>query len=666
MAHATTSSAPSFVTRLGQAVWTMWWPANHADAAPMQLLPTEQSRRFGLLSVGKIRRSSQANPSNTCTTAVGTLSYRWTSRSVLLRHVEIEDGVGFEEGEFLRRLQEYAAGDIHSLLKLRHVNVDAFLGVCLQPSPLEAYTVGGATEGTAALDFIKDHPAIDRRRLVAQLARGLAYLHDKGIVHGLVSTDHILIEPDQRLLLSGIAVGLGCDTRQNEHNWIHSEVDEPEPEPPSLATMQLADDPGYEYQPYYVPDRVVECDGAVEVLVAKAARASLASRSRAGDIFAFGIAVVELFTGLSSSSSPSALRILRMALKSQRPPHPGRVCELRGLDEQLWDLCLRCWLSSETDSISSADITASLDVQRDDLLVCPAQWTLPELKAWVRSHIHNFGVIEKIDRVPPTRDVHGTVVNVRTTLRVQKQKVLAKVLIYQVMRRTRLQYDEDLYGEMIVWHQLRHPNVSQLLGRCSLLRLPAFVIDWTDSNCVDFLRDNPDADRLLIAQQVAAGLSYMHTRTPSVVHGDIRAHTIVFNTTGVARISNFDFGPEQDPVSSFDKSASFNVPCLRNSAPDFVGSRTGHRTTWSDVYSFAMFLYEIYAGHPPFHEVKNYVDLLVIVKSGRLPDRPIHPQLDDAIWDLMLLCWRHRPMSRPTMSQVYERLSAMLMQRGCR
>ncbi|EJD42761.1 kinase-like protein [Auricularia subglabra TFB-10046 SS5] len=153
---------------------------------------------------------------------------------------------------------------------------------------------------------------------------------------------------------------------------------------------------------------------------------------------------------------------------------------------------------------------------------------------------------------------------------------------------------QDFYGEVMVWSQMQHPNLLPLLGLCPYEMTPAFTVSWMDGgSCVDFLLQYPDSPRLTIAEQVAAGLTYMHTRTPAIVHGDIRAHTVVFTADGVAQLSNFDFGPQQDPIESFDKSLSFTDGPLRNAAPDFVDSTYAHRTTWSDVYSFAMFMFEV-------------------------------------------------------------------------
>ena len=69
-------------------------------------------------------------------------------------------------------------------------------------------------------------------------------------------------------------------------------------------------------------------------------------------------------------------------------------------------------------------------------------------------------------------------------------------------------------------------------------------------------------------------------------------HNVVFSAEGKAHISNFDFGPLQDPAGGFDTSLLYNDPCVRTAAPEFVAIHDA-MTAWSDVYSFGMFMYEV-------------------------------------------------------------------------
>ncbi|EJD42750.1 hypothetical protein AURDEDRAFT_185917 [Auricularia subglabra TFB-10046 SS5] len=473
-------------------------------------------------------------------------------------------------------------GDVRTMCELRHPNVQAFLGLCSDKTARETYAVFNHIKGVPVLPFLAQNAPSDRRKLVSELANGLDFLHERGLVHGSVCSDNIIVARDGRAVL----LGMGCKSggqlaTLRDPDWMYVDdewEDEPEPQI-SVTELQQADDPRYDYRADPGIRHVV-ADGVVDAALAAAARQSLHSDSTAGDVFAFGFAVVEIFTGIRSSSTPSALRLLRMVSKAAWPPHPGRIAELRGLDQALWGLCLRSWRLPGVQPIDMTLVAATMN-ERSDIVVCPVDWTLLELEAWTNAHVHTFTDVREFERVGPSRDIDENMVSIRIRVKHGGRKIQAKLISHGFLRRLRT--------------------------------------------------------KLKAAEQVAAGLTYMHTRSPAVVHGDVRAHNVVFTAEGIAQLANFDFGPQQDPVEGFDQSLSFTDAAVRNAAPDFINSRSAERTTWSDVYSFALFMYEMYSGHGPFHEVKNYQALLHIVRSGRLPDRPDHGELVDAIWALMNL-----------------------------
>lgn len=97
-----------------------------------------------------------------------------------------------------------------------------------------------------------------------------------------------------------------------------------------------------------------------------------------------------------------------MTLKGQRPQHPGRVADVRGLDQVLWALCLRCW---ELDSNGPATIQEIVDVlasPRCDILRCPFEWDIPSLRAWTARSAPPFDrQIRVVQKVEAGRDVEN-------------------------------------------------------------------------------------------------------------------------------------------------------------------------------------------------------------------------------------------------------------------
>ncbi|KZV89592.1 kinase-like protein [Exidia glandulosa HHB12029] len=158
----------------------------------------------------------------------------------------------------------------------------------------------------------------------------------------------------------------------------------------------------------------------------------------------------------------------------------------------------------------------------------------------------------------------------------------------------------------------------------------------------------------------AAGLNYLHTRSPAVVHGDVRTvlhllHNVQISRDGTACICNFDFGPLHRHDMGMDTSF-YIAPATRRWASPETAS-TGMRSIEADVYSFGFFMWELYSGHPPFPRLPG-PELAVTLRHGVRPDRP--PSLEnDELWDLIWACWSRGPRRRPTMAQVHDRLRAI-------
>jgi hypothetical protein len=102
-------------------------------------------------------------------------------------------------------------------------------------------------------------------------------------------------------------------------------------------------------------------------------------------------------------------------------------------------------------------------------------------------------------------------------------------------------------------------------------------------------------------------------------------------------------------------------------APEFfaVGGATSKA---ADIYALAMTAFEvrvrhnisvssdthrhkILTGRPPFAD-RSPTSVAVEVLSGKRPDRPMHPDLTDRLWDMIQRCWEQEPLRRPEISEV--------------
>ena len=101
---------------------------------------------------------------------------------------------------------------------------------------------------------------------------------------------------------------------------------------------------------------------------------------------------------------------------------------------------------------------------------------------------------------------------------------------------------------------LRHPNIVQFLGVCFLpgSRLPALVMERLLTSLHDLL--DPETDppppldapkpffplslKCSILHDVASGLTYLHERSPPIIHRDLSARNVLLNSGMVAKIAD--------------------------------------------------------------------------------------------------------------------------------
>ena len=91
---------------------------------------------------------------------------------------------------------------------------------------------------------------------------------------------------------------------------------------------------------------------------------------------------------------------------------------------------------------------------------------------------------------------------------------------------------------------LRHPHIVQFLGVCfppGEWRLPALLMEKLMTDLHTFLETNKDIPLSMkrsVLVDVAKGLSYLHSRSPPVIHRDLTARNVLLNSAMVAKIAD--------------------------------------------------------------------------------------------------------------------------------
>ena len=90
---------------------------------------------------------------------------------------------------------------------------------------------------------------------------------------------------------------------------------------------------------------------------------------------------------------------------------------------------------------------------------------------------------------------------------------------------------------------VRHPHIVQFLGVCFPpgSRLPALIMEKLFIDLHNLLENNPDIPLSMkqdILLDVAKGLTYLHTRSPAIIHRDLSARNVLLNSAMVAKIAD--------------------------------------------------------------------------------------------------------------------------------
>ncbi|KAI0287928.1 ras guanine nucleotide exchange factor domain-containing protein [Russula brevipes] len=211
---------------------------------------------------------------------------------------------------------------------------------------------------------------------------------------------------------------------------------------------------------------------------------------------------------------------------------------------------------------------------------------------------------------------------------------------------------ERFQRQVEIWRTLRHPNILQLLG-IAYLGISCTHPYMEFGNVIRYLKDHPEADRLLLLSEIASAAEYLHLN--GIIHGDLQGSNVLVSGDGHACLGDFGSARiEEAPVTE-----AITYGSLRWLAPELIASSSSVLTARAtDVWSFGMLSIEIFTDNVPFSHVSNEAYIPLLLRDGPLPTRPDHSVtmrgLSDALWDLMNQCWQRDPVSRPSMSQIRE------------
>jgi len=142
---------------------------------------------------------------------------------------------------------------------------------------------------------------------------------------------------------------------------------------------------------------------------------------------------------------------------------------------------------------------------------------------------------------------------------------------------------------------------------------------------------------------------YLHAASPPVLHKDLKAGNVLVDDKFRAKIT--DFG-----LSMKGAKGMIGTPFWM--APELL--RGEKHTTKTDVYAFAILLFELFSREEPF-ETDDVEHVLKLVADMKLPHE-YRPHSDEMLGlphflnDLMLECWNKNPLRRPSFQEISQRV----------
>ncbi|KAG0663855.1 G2-specific serine/threonine protein kinase [Rhodotorula mucilaginosa] len=151
--------------------------------------------------------------------------------------------------------------------------------------------------------------------------------------------------------------------------------------------------------------------------------------------------------------------------------------------------------------------------------------------------------------------------------------------------------------------------------------------------------------------QITLALHDCHSETdakgkkkPVILHRDIKPENVFLDERNNLKLGDFGLSKAMQQAAmtqTYVGTPYYMSPELINGMPYDVKS---------DIWALGCLIYELCAGHPPFHEARTQPELAVMIREGKIPDlpKPYSSHLGQVVKAML----RQNPKERPNTSQI--------------
>ncbi|KAH1161701.1 hypothetical protein GLYMA_01G052600v4 [Glycine max] len=182
---------------------------------------------------------------------------------------------------------------------------------------------------------------------------------------------------------------------------------------------------------------------------------------------------------------------------------------------------------------------------------------------------------------------------------------------------------QDFRQEVNLLVKLRHPNVVQFLGAVTDRKPLMLITEYLRGGDLHkYLKDKgalSPSTAINFGLDIARGMAYLHNEPNVIIHRDLKPRNVLLVNSSADHLKVGDFGLSKlikvqsahDVYKMTGETGSY-----RYMAPEVLKHRRYDKKV--DVFSFAMILYEMLEGEPPFSNYEPY-DGAKYVAEGHRP-----------------------------------------------
>ncbi|RIA80459.1 kinase-like domain-containing protein [Glomus cerebriforme] len=214
--------------------------------------------------------------------------------------------------------------------------------------------------------------------------------------------------------------------------------------------------------------------------------------------------------------------------------------------------------------------------------------------------------------------------------------------------------------EINVLKQLRHENIIQFIGVSTNSKHLCIITELCEhGDMFDYMRKVPRpsfTQEVMFMHDIALGITYLHTRRPSIIHRDLKSMNILISSNLRAKINDFGLARIRPKAN-----ASMHTQCGTPNwqAPEFWTPNPSY-TEKVDVYAAGLIFWEILtwgeAGYPYQNYSEHQLYEAVRDKNVRPPIDNLRKNYPTTLLELVQDMWQKNPKERPSMSYVVDSL----------